>query len=185
MSCLNDNLCDNLCVCVMLINILWVMIMFLIMTAVSFYYYYYFVVFTANMEYKSQCNATQNAVCRCKAGYRCNDQSCTKCETDTTALPASTTSKPRLLPYRPVEIVRNVLSTLCISDTFTQVKPGFLCTQYAPLISTFKSISTLNTNGKHCKTIHTWCVHIVTFSSLCFYSKQVTPVTYTSSIHYR
>ncbi|XP_032374695.1 tumor necrosis factor receptor superfamily member 26 isoform X2 [Etheostoma spectabile] len=33
-----------------------------------------------NMEYSSHCNATHNAVCRCKAGYRCKEQSCKQCE---------------------------------------------------------------------------------------------------------
>ncbi|XP_023282199.1 tumor necrosis factor receptor superfamily member 6-like [Seriola lalandi dorsalis] len=50
----------------------------------------------SNMEYKSRCNATHNAVCRCKDGYRCEDQSCTQCvpmpETTTPTLPPSTTT---------------------------------------------------------------------------------------------
>ncbi|KAI3361142.1 hypothetical protein L3Q82_013338 [Scortum barcoo] len=43
-----------------------------------------------NMEYESQCNGTHNAVCRCKAGYRCNDQPCKEC----VPIPPTTTSTP-------------------------------------------------------------------------------------------
>ncbi|XP_070691573.1 CD27 antigen-like [Pempheris klunzingeri] len=48
-----------------------------------------------NMEYKSHCNATHNAVCRCVAGYRCKAQPCQEC----VPIPSTTTSKPTLLPY--------------------------------------------------------------------------------------
>ncbi|CAJ1062501.1 CD27 antigen [Xyrichtys novacula] len=33
----------------------------------------------SNMEEKSRCNSTHNAVCTCKVGYRCIDQPCSKC----------------------------------------------------------------------------------------------------------
>ncbi|XP_034730242.1 CD27 antigen isoform X2 [Etheostoma cragini] len=57
-----------------------------------------------NMEYSSHCNATHNAVCRCKAGYRCKDQSCKQCvptvpilpfTTKSTLPPSTTALKPR------------------------------------------------------------------------------------------
>lgn len=38
-----------------------------------------FVFYTANMEYMSHCNATHNAVCRCKKGYECKVQPCKQC----------------------------------------------------------------------------------------------------------
>ncbi|XP_028280307.1 tumor necrosis factor receptor superfamily member 14 [Parambassis ranga] len=46
-----------------------------------------------NMVYKSNCSATHNAVCACKAGYRCENQDCTACE-----LIPTTTKKPTLPP---------------------------------------------------------------------------------------
>ncbi|XP_031155481.1 CD27 antigen isoform X2 [Sander lucioperca] len=46
-----------------------------------------------NMEYISHCNVTHNAVCRCKDGYRCTDQSCKQC----VPIPSFTT-KPTLPP---------------------------------------------------------------------------------------
>ncbi|XP_037309345.2 tumor necrosis factor receptor superfamily member 14 isoform X2 [Pungitius pungitius] len=46
-----------------------------------------------HMEYSSLCSTTRNAVCKCKAGYRCIDASCKECE----AMP-STTTKPTLPP---------------------------------------------------------------------------------------
>ncbi|XP_060905317.1 tumor necrosis factor receptor superfamily member 11B [Labrus mixtus] len=48
----------------------------------------------ANIEYKSQCNSTHDAVCRCKAGYRCKDQPCTKCEQIPTTTIANTLHPP-------------------------------------------------------------------------------------------
>ncbi|KAG7474389.1 hypothetical protein JOB18_007952 [Solea senegalensis] len=62
-----------------------------------------------NMEYKSHCNATHNAVCRCKAGYKCRDQQCTQCLPipTTTTLPPSTTASTlqaptTLVPPKPI-----------------------------------------------------------------------------------
>ncbi|XP_067457295.1 CD27 antigen [Thunnus thynnus] len=46
-----------------------------------------------NMEPESQCSVTRNAVCRCKAGFKCRDKQCTQC------IPVpTTTSKPTLPP---------------------------------------------------------------------------------------
>ncbi|XP_074540344.1 tumor necrosis factor receptor superfamily member 6 [Halichoeres trimaculatus] len=46
----------------------------------------------SNMEYESRCDSIHNAVCKCKAGYRCRDQSCAECvqisTTTTDALPS-------------------------------------------------------------------------------------------------
>ncbi|KAK5861779.1 hypothetical protein PBY51_017229 [Eleginops maclovinus] len=43
-----------------------------------------------NMEYSSNCTTTHNAVCRCKAGYRCKDVTCKQCVPTPT-----TTTKPK------------------------------------------------------------------------------------------
>ncbi|XP_010741751.2 CD27 antigen [Larimichthys crocea] len=58
-----------------------------------------------NMEYKSRCNATHNAVCSCKAGYKCKDQNCKECllvptttESSTTLPPSTTALKSTTLP---------------------------------------------------------------------------------------
>ncbi|XP_061632567.1 tumor necrosis factor receptor superfamily member 5 isoform X3 [Phyllopteryx taeniolatus] len=32
-----------------------------------------------NMEYESKCQTSRNAVCRCKAGYKCTDEACAQC----------------------------------------------------------------------------------------------------------
>ncbi|XP_077431377.1 tumor necrosis factor receptor superfamily member 5 [Vanacampus margaritifer] len=32
-----------------------------------------------NMEYESPCRSSQNALCRCQAGYECADEACTQC----------------------------------------------------------------------------------------------------------
>ncbi|XP_070823490.1 CD27 antigen-like [Chaetodon trifascialis] len=45
-----------------------------------------------NMEYKSHCSPTHNAVCKCKAGYECRDQPCSQC------VPVSSTTQPTLPP---------------------------------------------------------------------------------------
>ncbi|XP_028436847.1 tumor necrosis factor receptor superfamily member 6 isoform X1 [Perca flavescens] len=53
-----------------------------------------------NMEYISHCNVTHNAVCRCKDGYKCKDQSCKQCvpispfTTKPTLPPSTTALKP-------------------------------------------------------------------------------------------
>ncbi|KAM9353489.1 tumor necrosis factor receptor superfamily member 4 [Symphorus nematophorus] len=46
----------------------------------------------ANSEFKSRCNATHDAVCRCRTGYECKDQSCKDC------VPIQSTTKPTLPP---------------------------------------------------------------------------------------
>ena len=69
-------------------NILRIMITLDLLTTIVIL----FVCLTANMEYKSLCNATHNAVCRCKAGYECQDKFCKDC------VPIRTTTKPTLPP---------------------------------------------------------------------------------------
>ncbi|KAM8734942.1 uncharacterized protein AB9X84_023569 isoform 1-T2 [Acanthopagrus schlegelii] len=59
---------------------------------------------TSNMEYESECNATHNAVCRCKDGYRCREQPCKECEpipTTTTPVTPTTALKPPTNPATP------------------------------------------------------------------------------------
>ncbi|XP_077951096.1 tumor necrosis factor receptor superfamily member 5 isoform X2 [Gasterosteus aculeatus] len=47
-----------------------------------------------HMEYHSECSSTRNAVCRCEAGYRCQDDPCKQC----VPIPSTTTTKPTLPP---------------------------------------------------------------------------------------
>ncbi|XP_038140148.1 tumor necrosis factor receptor superfamily member 6 isoform X1 [Cyprinodon tularosa] len=49
-------------------------------------------------EVESNCTITHNTVCKCKAGYRCIDKSCKKCE------PVPKTIKPTLPPPTTVKI---------------------------------------------------------------------------------
>ncbi|XP_040900244.1 tumor necrosis factor receptor superfamily member 3 isoform X3 [Toxotes jaculatrix] len=94
-----------------------------------------------NMEYKSQCNATHDAVCGCKAGYRCKDQPCTQCvliSDFTKPWPSlsTTTSTPEDLttlrtPPRKRDTVwfLVIISLLCTGITLavvTKIKP-LLC----------------------------------------------------------
>ncbi|XP_008429870.2 tumor necrosis factor receptor superfamily member 6 [Poecilia reticulata] len=50
----------------------------------------------ANFEVASNCTPTQNTVCKCRAGYRCTDGSCTFCE------PVPTTTQPTTPPSTTV-----------------------------------------------------------------------------------
>ncbi|XP_030250352.1 CD27 antigen isoform X2 [Sparus aurata] len=59
---------------------------------------------TPNMEFESECNATHNAVCRCKDGYQCREQPCKECEpipTTTTPVTPTTAPKPLTNPATP------------------------------------------------------------------------------------
>ncbi|XP_044065026.1 uncharacterized protein cd27 isoform X3 [Siniperca chuatsi] len=60
-----------------------------------------------NMEYESKCDTTHQAVCRCKAGFKCKDQPCTQCVpiviTTTTALkPVTLTTL--WVPRKPLRV---------------------------------------------------------------------------------
>nr|XP_019948209.1 PREDICTED: CD27 antigen [Paralichthys olivaceus] len=92
----------------------------------------------SNMEYKSRCKTDQNAVCRCKAGYRCRDPSCTQCvpkppTTKSTLPPSTTTSTPEALTtLKPTKSVREtvwflvIIALLCIGIALvivTKIKP--------------------------------------------------------------
>ncbi|XP_014901628.1 tumor necrosis factor receptor superfamily member 6 [Poecilia latipinna] len=50
----------------------------------------------ANFEVASNCTTTKNTVCKCRAGYRCKDKSCTFCE------PVPTTTQPTTPPSTTV-----------------------------------------------------------------------------------
>ncbi|XP_041650184.1 tumor necrosis factor receptor superfamily member 6 [Cheilinus undulatus] len=73
------------------------------------------------MEYKSRCNSTHNAVCRCKAGYRCNKPNCEECVWIPTTTMASilppTTTTASILP--PTTTTASTLSP----TTTTKVQP--------------------------------------------------------------
>ncbi|XP_029359996.1 tumor necrosis factor receptor superfamily member 5-like [Echeneis naucrates] len=71
----------------------------------------------SNMEYKLHCNATHNAVCRCKDGYKCEDQSCTQCvpasDTTTPTLPSFTTATTSETITTLLSSSKPVRDTLC------------------------------------------------------------------------
>ncbi|XP_018538262.1 tumor necrosis factor receptor superfamily member 6 [Lates calcarifer] len=83
-----------------------------------------------NMEYKSPCNATHDAVCRCKPGYGCTDQSCTQCVPipDTTP-PSTPTSTTPQAPTEPIKdtmwflVIIALLCAVCALVVVTKIKP--------------------------------------------------------------
>ncbi|XP_034409772.1 tumor necrosis factor receptor superfamily member 6 [Cyclopterus lumpus] len=86
------------------------------------------------MEYRLHCNATHNAVCGCKANYRCKDQSCEQCvpipsTTTKSTLPPSTTALTTVGTPQPIrdEVWFLVIITLlCAGITIavvTKIKP--------------------------------------------------------------
>ncbi|XP_054477640.1 tumor necrosis factor receptor superfamily member 5 isoform X2 [Anoplopoma fimbria] len=93
-----------------------------------------------NMEYGSHCNATHNAVCRCKTDYRCKDRSCQQCvlipstTTKPTLPPSTTVLKPGALttlwpstqPIRDTVWFLVIIAILCVGIAFavvTKIKP--------------------------------------------------------------
>ncbi|XP_074509464.1 uncharacterized protein LOC141778857 [Sebastes fasciatus] len=91
-----------------------------------------------NMEYRSNCTTTHNAVCGCKDGYRCIDQPCTQCElipttTIKTTLPPSTTALiPEAVTTSPSQPIRDtvwflvIIALLCAGIAIvavTKIKP--------------------------------------------------------------
>ncbi|XP_026173352.1 CD27 antigen [Mastacembelus armatus] len=84
-----------------------------------------------NMEYKSQCNRTHNAVCRCKNGYRCKDQPCTQC------VPLPATTKPTILPSTIAATPDIPTSSQPIRDTvWFLVIIALLCAGFALVVVT-------------------------------------------------
>ncbi|RVE62781.1 hypothetical protein OJAV_G00161160 [Oryzias javanicus] len=69
-----------------------------------------------NMGYKSVCNSTHDAVCKCNPGYTCKDQACTQCVRE--APPKKPTSPPSTTGYR----CQDKACTLCVLTTHT-IKP--------------------------------------------------------------
>ncbi|XP_062256041.1 CD27 antigen [Platichthys flesus] len=55
-----------------------------------------------NMEYKSKCNPTHDAVCSCKTGFSCKDKACTQC------VPIPVTAKPTLPPSTTISKTEEV-----------------------------------------------------------------------------
>lgn len=79
----------------------------------------WFLFFSANMEYKSHCNGTHNVVCKCKAGYECEDQSCGQCvpilSTTNPTLPSTSGRKLHTfiqIQHTAVEIAANISKML-------------------------------------------------------------------------
>ncbi|KAM9723889.1 tumor necrosis factor receptor superfamily member 19 [Menidia menidia] len=58
-----------------------------------------------NMELKTNCTATSNAVCTCKAGFKCSDQVCTEC------VPTPPTIKPDLPVASTATTLRELATT--------------------------------------------------------------------------
>ncbi|KAM8870393.1 tumor necrosis factor receptor superfamily member 1B isoform 2-T4 [Spinachia spinachia] len=64
----------------------------------------------SNMEYYSPCSTTRNAVCRCKAGYRCRDDLCKQC------VPIPST-KPTLPPPTTGAVTTLLTTSQPVKDT--------------------------------------------------------------------
>ncbi|XP_053182471.1 tumor necrosis factor receptor superfamily member 6 [Scomber japonicus] len=86
----------------------------------------------SNMEYKTSCSVTRNAVCRCKAGFRCSDQQCTECIPVPTTKPTTAfkpfASTPRMAPPSSVKdsmwyLVIITLLLVVIALAVTKLKP--------------------------------------------------------------
>uniref|UniRef100_A0A096MDU4 TNFR-Cys domain-containing protein n=1 Tax=Poecilia formosa TaxID=48698 RepID=A0A096MDU4_POEFO len=81
---------------------------------------------TANFEVESNCTTTKNTVCKCRAGYRCTDASCTFCEpvptTTQPTTPPSTTGKIKLpCTFNHIGNYSNpnvLISFLCLTTNF-------------------------------------------------------------------
>lgn len=94
-----------------------------------------------NMEYTSPCTSAHDAVCRCKAGYRCKDQPCTECvsilTTTKPTLPICTTTREALTAIAPSKPVTGTVWLLMIT--------ACLCTGIAfVVVTTVKSIRSKN-----------------------------------------
>lgn len=65
---------------------------------------------SANFETKTNCTPTNNTVCRCKTGYRCKDDTCSKCVPIPTPTPIRTTLPPATTgePLLPGTVNRNM-----------------------------------------------------------------------------
>ncbi|XP_005731970.1 CD27 antigen [Pundamilia nyererei] len=84
-----------------------------------------------NMEVKTECSATHNTVCTCKAGYKCKDQDCNECVSTVkpTVPPSTTVATPDVTTTR--------LATKPIADTvWFLVIIALLCTGIALVVVT-------------------------------------------------
>lgn len=70
---------------------------------------------SANMEYMLNCNHTQNAVCKCKAGYECKDQACKQCS------PVQPTIRPMLTRFSTGGMI--LITVLAISPNLSRPFP--------------------------------------------------------------
>ncbi|XP_072317614.1 CD27 antigen-like [Eucyclogobius newberryi] len=89
-----------------------------------------------NMEIVSQCNATRNAVCRCKAGFACENEACDYCTAipTTTAPPAAPRSTTAVSKH---EVRPTLQATKPIQDTaWFLIIIGLLCVGLALVIVT-------------------------------------------------
>ncbi|XP_031600135.1 tumor necrosis factor receptor superfamily member 23 [Oreochromis aureus] len=87
-----------------------------------------------NMEVKTECNATHNTVCTCKAGYKCGDQDCKEC----VAIPGTIipTVPPSTTVARP-EVTTTQRAPKAIADTaWFLVIIALLCTGIALVVVT-------------------------------------------------
>ncbi|MED6244503.1 hypothetical protein ATANTOWER_013658 [Ataeniobius toweri] len=69
----------------------------------------------ANFEIASSCKTTHNTVCKCRAGHRCKDVSCTKC------VPIPTTVKPTL-PRTTTVKVGSTSTTSTTKTTYNSLR---------------------------------------------------------------
>ncbi|XP_041798030.1 CD27 antigen isoform X2 [Chelmon rostratus] len=96
-----------------------------------------------NMEYKSHCNGTHNVVCKCKAGYECEDQSCGQCvpilSTTNPTLPSTSALKSSTLTTlgRPHKSLRDTI--WLIIGLLSAVIAFFVGTKISPFLRWIKS----------------------------------------------
>ncbi|XP_059195095.1 tumor necrosis factor receptor superfamily member 11A [Centropristis striata] len=91
-----------------------------------------------NGEYKSTCTPTKNAVCKCKAGYECTDQSCKQCvpmKTTTTPLtPSNTALKPSVTHWQPSQPIRETVWFLVITALLCAGLAAIVVTKIKPFL---------------------------------------------------
>ncbi|KAM7421056.1 hypothetical protein PAMA_015303 [Pampus argenteus] len=80
-----------------------------------------------NLEYESLCSTTHDAVCKCKAGFRCRDQPCTEC-VPIPITTTTTTTTPTLPPPATdtVWYLVTITALLCVGIALivtTKLKP--------------------------------------------------------------
>ncbi|KAJ0066354.1 hypothetical protein NL108_011144 [Boleophthalmus pectinirostris] len=59
---------------------------------------------TDNMELDSPCNSTHDTSCKCKAGFKCRDSTCTDCiKSTSTTTPSTILRRTTVVPTKPIQ----------------------------------------------------------------------------------